>query len=107
MKVSGKCGSVRVRLVPAPRGSQVVGAPTTKKMLQFAGLLDCFTSTTGCSRTKGNFMKALFDALSRTYSYSTPDLWRETEFPISPYEKHSAFLKHCGKDAAQKKITAV
>ena len=27
MKVSGKCGSVRMRLVPAPRGSGVVGSP--------------------------------------------------------------------------------
>jgi len=33
MKVSGKCGSVRVRLVPAPRGTLVVGAPTSKKAL--------------------------------------------------------------------------
>lgn len=92
MKVSGKCGSVHVRLVPAPRGSQVVGAPTTKKMLHFAGLQDCFTSTTGRSRTKGNFMKALFDALSKTYCFLTPDLWRETRLPVSPYQQHSAYL---------------
>merc|ERR1711879_928686 len=37
MKVHGKCGSVRVRLVPAPRGSGVVGSPTLKKILNFAG----------------------------------------------------------------------
>merc|ERR1712196_34404 len=30
MKVHGKCGSVRMRLVPAPRGTGVVGAPATK-----------------------------------------------------------------------------
>merc|ERR1712086_646090 len=28
MKVHGKCGSVRARLVPGPRGSGVVGSPT-------------------------------------------------------------------------------
>ena len=27
MKVAGKCGSVRVRLVPAPRGTSIVGSP--------------------------------------------------------------------------------
>merc|ERR1711869_33933 len=27
MKLAGKCGSVHVRLVPAPRGSSVVGSP--------------------------------------------------------------------------------
>merc|ERR1719271_837129 len=31
MKVAGKCGSVSIRLVPAPRGSGVVGSPTMKK----------------------------------------------------------------------------
>merc|ERR1712151_568222 len=36
MKVSGKTGSVRVRLIPAPRGSGIVGSPVSKKMLQFA-----------------------------------------------------------------------
>lgn len=106
MKVSGKCGSVRVRLVPAPRGSQIVGAPTTKKLLHFAGLKDCFTCTTGCSKTKGNFMKALFDALSKTYGYLTPDLWKETVLPISPYQKYSAFLAATKDIVVTKAITA-
>eukprot|EP00918_Siedleckia_nematoides_P029922 GHVU01064495.1.p1 GENE.GHVU01064495.1~~GHVU01064495.1.p1 ORF type:complete len:315 (+),score=50.45 GHVU01064495.1:464-1408(+) len=57
MKVSGKCGSVRVRLIPAPRGTLVVGAPTTKKILGFAGVNDCFTSSSGSTKTRGNFMK--------------------------------------------------
>merc|ERR1712226_1091507 len=43
MKVSGKCGSVRVRLIPGPRGSGVVGSPVSKKMLAFAGVTDCYT----------------------------------------------------------------
>merc|ERR1712110_735112 len=43
MKVHGKCGSVRVRLIPAPRGSNVVGSPVCKKMMQFAGVADCFS----------------------------------------------------------------
>merc|ERR1712032_1349193 len=34
MKVNGKCGSVRIRLIPAPRGSGVVGSPTMKKLLE-------------------------------------------------------------------------
>jgi small subunit ribosomal protein S2e len=32
-KVTGKCGSVRVKLVPAPRGTGIVGAPISKKLL--------------------------------------------------------------------------
>merc|ERR1712048_405799 len=67
MKLSGKSGSVRIRLVPAPRGSGVVGSLTMKKLLSFAGVADCFTSSCGHTRTKGNFMKATFEALKLTY----------------------------------------
>merc|ERR1712028_333401 len=53
MKVSGKSGSVRVRLVPAPRGSNVVGSPVCKKMMSMAGVTDCFSCSCGHTRTKG------------------------------------------------------
>merc|ERR1711934_1192315 len=72
MKVTGKCGSVSVRLIPAPRGSGVVGSPTLKKMLSFAGVHDVFSSSCGHTRTKGNFMKATYQALRATYNFLTP-----------------------------------
>jgi len=62
-KVTGKCGSVRIRFVPAPRGTGLVAAPAPKKVLQFAGIGDVYTSSRGCTRTKGNFLKATYDAL--------------------------------------------
>ncbi|KAK7829437.1 hypothetical protein U0070_007211 [Myodes glareolus] len=34
-----------------------------------------------------NFAKAIFDALSKPYSYLTPDLWKETVFTKSPCQK--------------------
>merc|ERR1712113_1316185 len=93
MKVHGKCGSVRVRLIPAPRGSGVVGSPTLKKMMQMAGISDCFSSSCGHTRTKGNFMKATFEALRHTYTFITPDLWEPTQFKLNPYQEHSDFLE--------------
>lgn len=42
-KVSGKEGSVRIRLVPAPRGTGLVAGPASKKVLQIAGIKDCYT----------------------------------------------------------------
>ena len=33
IKVTGKSGSVRVRLIPAPRGTGLVCAPVSKKVL--------------------------------------------------------------------------
>lgn len=78
MKITGKCGSVRVRLIPAPRGTAVVGAPTSKKLLQFAGVEDVFTSTKGSTKTLENFVRATFEALKKTYGFLTPDLWPTT-----------------------------
>merc|ERR1712063_248575 len=46
-KVTGKCGSVSVRLVPAPRGSGIVASRAPKKLLQFAGIQDVYTSSFG------------------------------------------------------------
>merc|ERR1711976_1016093 len=89
---AGKCGSVRIRLVPAPRGSGVVGSPTMKKILQFAGVADCFSSSCGHTRTKGNFIKATFAALKATYAYLTPDLWRPTHFVKPPFQEYTDHL---------------
>jgi small subunit ribosomal protein S2e len=92
IKVTGKCGSVIVRLVPAPRGAGIVSAPVPKKLLQFAGVEDVYTQSRGCTRTLGNFVKATFFALSKTYGYLTPDLWAETHFHKDPYQEHTDFL---------------
>ncbi|KAG9509589.1 40S ribosomal protein S2 [Fragariocoptes setiger] len=74
-KVNGKCGSVSVRLIPAPRGTGIVSAPVPKKLLTMAGIEDCYTSASGSTATLGNFAKATYLAIQKTYSYLTPDLW--------------------------------
>eukprot|EP00756_Hemistasia_phaeocysticola_P040273 Hpha_TRINITY_DN16855_c3_g1::TRINITY_DN16855_c3_g1_i1::g.148498::m.148498/K02981/RP-S2e, RPS2; small subunit ribosomal protein S2e len=91
-KVTGKCGSVRVRLVPAPKGTGLVGSPISKRLLTLAGVDDCFTSSIGQTKTMGNFIKAVFAALSKTYGYLTPDLWLETKIGKDPLQEHSDFL---------------
>jgi len=95
-KVTGKCGSVRVRLVPAPRGTQLVAAIAPKKILQFAGIGDCYTSSRGQTATLGNFVKATFIALSKTFSYLTPDVWAEYALPKVPFQEHSDYLQSFG-----------
>jgi len=91
-KLQGKCGSVRVRLIPAPRGTGLVAAPATKKMLFLAGVKDCYTSSRGHTRTMGNFIKAIFSAMKKSYGFLSPDLWTKTEFLTSPYSEHADFL---------------
>ncbi|KAJ4823591.1 40S ribosomal protein S2-4 [Turnera subulata] len=91
-KVTGKCGSVTVRMVPAPRGAGIVAARVPKKVLQFAGIEDVFTSSRGSTKTLGNFVKATFDCLLKTYGFLTPDFWSVTRFTKSPYQEYFDLL---------------
>ncbi|GFP82088.1 40S ribosomal protein s2-1 [Phtheirospermum japonicum] len=91
-KVTGKCGSVTVRMVPAPRGAGIVAARVPKKVLQFAGIEDVFTSSRGSTKTLGNFVKATFECLLKTYGFLTPDFWKETRFTRSPYQEYTDLL---------------
>ncbi|XP_062029480.1 small ribosomal subunit protein uS5w-like isoform X2 [Rosa rugosa] len=50
-KVTGKCGSVIVGMVLAPRGSGIMVARVPKKVFQFAGIDDVFTSSKGSTKT--------------------------------------------------------
>merc|ERR1712228_423451 len=94
-KVTGKCGSTVVRLIPAPRGTGIVAAGVPKKLLNMAGIKDCYTQARGATSTLGNFAKATYAAIAKTYSYLTPDLWKETSFTKSPYQEFTDFLaKH-------------
>jgi len=102
-KVTGKSGSVSVKLIPAPRGSGVIGSPSLKKMLSFCGVQDCFSSSCGHTRTKGNFMKATWEALGNTMRILTPDLWKPTHFVKTPYQEWSDWLSQ-SKD--QKMVAA-
>ena len=68
-KITGKCGSVRMRFVPAPRGTGIIGAPLTKKIMAMAGVKDIFSSSRGNTDTMENFVRAVYDALFKTYKY--------------------------------------
>jgi small subunit ribosomal protein S2e len=46
-----------------------------------AGIDDCYTSARGCTATLGNFAKATFDAISKTYSYLTPTSGKRLSSP--------------------------
>jgi len=87
IKVKGKCGSCTVRMIPAPRGTGKVAALVSKKILQFAGVDDVYTSCTGQTRTRENFCRAVFACLKKSYAFLTPDLWPKTDFMASPFIK--------------------
>lgn len=91
-KVSGKCGSVRVRLIPAPRGSGIVASLIPKKLLNMAGIEDVYSSSTGHTRTRGNLAMAVYHALIKTYSFLSPDLWQSTVFQPTPQQEFTDYL---------------
>jgi len=64
--VKGKCGSVRIKLIPAPRGTGLVVGDECKKILRLAGIKDVYSMTKGQTRTVFNFAKACVDALKKT-----------------------------------------
>lgn len=92
-KLHGKCGSVSLRLIPAPRGSGIVAAAAPKKLIQYAGFTDVFSKGYGHTACMGNFIKATFNALAKTYEYLTPDLWKPHAIAEHPFKKYSAFLE--------------
>ena len=65
-EVSGKSGSVIVKLIPAPQGTGLVVANELKKILQLAGIKDVYSKTSGKKRTTFNLIKACMSALEKT-----------------------------------------
>lgn len=64
--VNGKCSSVRIKLIPAPRGTGLVVGDECKKILRLAGIKDIYGVSKGQTRTTFNLAKACIDALRKT-----------------------------------------
>jgi small subunit ribosomal protein S5 len=69
-KVEGKCGSVKIRLIPAPAGVGLASADKVKQVLKLAGIEDIWSKTFGDTRTSENLVKATFDALKNAHKYN-------------------------------------
>jgi len=65
-KVTGKEGSVKVTLIPAPQGTGLVVGSELKKILKLAGIKDVYSRSSGKRQTTFNFVKACFNALKKT-----------------------------------------
>merc|ERR1711967_195054 len=100
-KVTGKCGSVRMRLIPAPRGTGLVASRASKRVLQYAGIEDVYTATRGATSTMGNFIKATFYAIRNTNTYNFPAFWEQPDLLAKrmPQQEYTDWLKD---DAAKR-----
>ena len=63
--VRGKCGSVQITLMPAPKGKGLCIEKECAKILSMAGVQDIWSKTKGQTKTKLNLIYALMDALKK------------------------------------------
>jgi len=62
----GSAGSVRVFLLPAPKGIGLVAGDVSKTLLKLAGITDVWSRTEGKTKTTINTAKATFKSLRET-----------------------------------------
>lgn len=62
-KTSAKYGSVKVALLPAPKGVGIVADKTSKTILKLAGIKDVWVQLSGNSKARTNLAYAIFSAL--------------------------------------------
>src|SRR3989344_2040027 len=64
-KISGKSGSSKMVLIPAPKGVGLCIEKECQKIIKFAGIQDIHSKTFGQTRTKINLIKACFNSLKQ------------------------------------------
>lgn len=74
-QVEGKCGGVKIVILPGPRGLGLVAGEVAKVILGLTGIRDCWTRSYGSTRTVPSFAYAVFDALKKSYSLITSRDW--------------------------------
>lgn len=63
-RIVGKCSSLRVELLPAPKGVGLAVSESIKPVFELAGITNVWSKTRGATDTKLNFVKAAIDALN-------------------------------------------
>jgi small subunit ribosomal protein S5 len=63
--IEGKCGSVKVKFMPAPKGTGLRAEHECARILKLAGIKDVWSKTSGKTSTKLNLIKACIAALKQ------------------------------------------
>ncbi|MCL1977707.1 MAG: 30S ribosomal protein S5 [Candidatus Bathyarchaeota archaeon] len=74
-EVEGKCGGVRVVIVPGPRGLGLVSSEVAKTIFGLAGVKDLWMRSFGSTRTVPSYAYAIFYGLRKTYNLITQADW--------------------------------
>ena len=65
--IIGKSGSVRIELIPAPKGLGIVAGESIKKLIGLTGIKDVWTSSKGSTSTTESVANAVYDALKKVH----------------------------------------
>ena len=69
-KTLGKGGSVRVEIIPGPKGLGLVAGESIRNLLSLAGIKDAWTRTSGSTSTMASVANAVYDALKNVHGMS-------------------------------------
>lgn len=75
--VQGKCGSVIIKLIPAPKGKGLCIERECQKVLRLAGINDIWSKAMGQTGSKINLINACFEALKNLMSMKTMPEYNE------------------------------
>lgn len=65
IEITGKAGSIRVRLIPAPKGIGLAIHDEAKKIARLSGIKDVWSKSYGETRSRLNYTLALYDAFRK------------------------------------------
>lgn len=77
--VTGKCGSVEIKLMPAPKGKGLCVQSEIAKILKLAGIQDIWSKTQGQTKNRINLINATEQALKKLSSTKTQKMMREAK----------------------------
>jgi len=69
-KTVGKSGSVKIVIIPGPKGLGLVAGEKVRNMLSLTGIKDAWTRTFGSTSTVSSVAYAVYDALRKTHGLS-------------------------------------
>ncbi|MBU2561305.1 MAG: 30S ribosomal protein S5 [Nanoarchaeota archaeon] len=75
--VEGKCGSVKVMLKPAPKGTGLCAGSEIAKILKLAGVKDVWSQTSGKTTSRINLTSAVVEALKKLTSMKVQERYKE------------------------------
>jgi small subunit ribosomal protein S5 len=76
-EVEGKCGSVKVKLMPAPKGTGLCAGSEIAKILQLAGVEDVWSKTVGKTTSRINLTAAVVEALKMLMEFKVQEKYKE------------------------------